>query len=214
LEGGVGHDYLKILTTPLVRAAQDAHGSGDAYARVNRASDRFSPDEVSFIEAADSFYIASNSESGWPYVQHRGGPPGFLKVIDERTLGFADFRGNKQYITLGNVGSDDRVALFIMSYPHRARLKILGRLKVIDLESDPAGVERLVVAGYTAKVERGFELRLAAFDWNCPQHITPRFTEREIEAALAPMRAHIDALEADNARLRRLAGEGTDSPGR
>lgn len=202
----MAHDYLKILTTPLVLAAQNAHGSGSAYARVNRASDRFSPDEVAFIQGADSFYMASNSESGWPYVQHRGGPPGFLKVLDDRTLGFADFRGNKQYITLGNVGSDDRVALIIMNYPHRARLKILAHLSVIDLDNNLAEIERLVVPGYNAKVERGFQLRLQAFDWNCPQHITPRFTEQEVEAALAPVHAHIRALEAENERLREAAG--------
>jgi predicted pyridoxine 5'-phosphate oxidase superfamily flavin-nucleotide-binding protein len=199
----MGYDYLDILSTPLVRAAQDANGSGSAYSRMQKASRRFAENETGFIAAADSFYIASHSESGWPYVQHRGGPKGFLKVLDDQTLGFADFRGNKQYITLGNIGTDDRVALIIVDYPRRARLKILAHMRSVDLASSPELAEELAVPAYKAKVERAFVLQLEAFDWNCPQHITPRFTTEDIEIALAPLHEQMEALEAENAELRR-----------
>jgi uncharacterized protein len=202
----MGYDYLDILTTPLVRAAQDANGSGSVYSRMEKASRRFTEDETGFIAAADSFYMASHSESGWPYIQHRGGPKGFLKVLDEQTLGFADFRGNKQYITLGNVGTDDRVAIIIVDYPHRARLKILAHMRAVDLANAPELAERLALPSYKAKIERAFVLQLEAFDWNCPQHITPRFTMEEIEAALAPLRERTEALETENAELRKEKG--------
>lgn len=203
----MGYDYLDILTTPLVRAAQDANGSGSVYSRMKKASHRFTEDETSFIAAADSFYVASQSESGWPYIQHRGGPKGFLKVLNDQTLGFADFRGNKQYITLGNIGTDDRVALIIVDYPNRARLKILAHMRAIDLTNDPELAEKLALPAYKAKVERAFILRLEAFDWNCPQHITPRFTVEEIEAALTRLHERIEALESENVELRRQAAE-------
>lgn len=142
------------------------------------------------------------SESGWPYVQHRGGPPGFLKVLDETTLAFADFRGNRQYITLGNVAADDRVAVFLMDYPRRRRLKLFAHIEARDLAADPALAAALDLAGYRAVPERAFVLHLEAFDWNCPQHIVPRFTEAEIAAASAPLRARLAELEQENANLR------------
>jgi ferredoxin-NADP reductase/predicted pyridoxine 5'-phosphate oxidase superfamily flavin-nucleotide-binding protein len=141
--------------------------------------------EASFISARDSFYIASVSETGWPYVQHRGGPPGFVRVIDERTIGFADFSGNRQYVSVGNVKKDDRVSLFFMDYPNQTRLKLLGRVRLIA----PQEAERLADLGvddYPAHVERGFLIHIEAFDWNCPQHITPRFTESQMLALMAP----------------------------
>jgi uncharacterized protein len=154
--------------------------------------------------------MASVSESGWPYVQHRGGPPGFVKVLDDKTLAFPDFRGNLQYISLGNVAADDRVALIMMDYPNRARLKILAHLAVRDLAADPELAARLALPGYKAKLERAFVLRLETFDWNCPQHITPRYTETDIAVAVASLSSRIAELEAENQALRaKLAAHAT-----
>jgi predicted pyridoxine 5'-phosphate oxidase superfamily flavin-nucleotide-binding protein len=207
--------YLDIASTQSVRAAQAANGSGAMWARFDgeRPSDRFTPNEAAFIAARDSFYIASVSESGWPYVQHRGGPAGFLKVLDETTLGFADFRGNRQYITLGNVNADDRVALILMDYAHRARLKIMGHIAVHDLAAEPRLAEQLDLGDYKGRPERAFTIRLDAFDWNCPQHITPRYTAEEVRAASAPILARLTELENENAALRaRIAdAEGRSS---
>lgn len=196
--------FLDIATTPSVHAAQFANGSAGLYDAVgaNRAFDRFGAAERAFIAARDSFYMASVSETGWPYVQHRGGPPGFLKLIDETTLAFADFRGNRQYITLGNTAAQDRVALILVDYPARRRLKLYARIEARDLAADPVLAQALALPGYRAIPERAFVLKLAAFDWNCPQHLTPRFTEREIDEAIAPLRNRLAELEAENAMLR------------
>ena len=158
--------------------------------------------EAAFIQARDSFYMATVSESGWPYIQHRGGPVGFLKVLDETTLGFADFRGNRQYISLGNVASDDRVALFLMDYPNRKRLKILTHMSVRDLATEPELAERLSSPGYKGRPERAFILKLEAFDWNCPQHITPRFTAAEVAAGTSVLRERLAEAEAELKILR------------
>ncbi len=141
-------------------------------------------------------------ETGWPYIQHRGGPPGFLKVLDDRTLAFADFAGNKQFISTGNLTKDDRVALFLVDYPGRTRLKILGRAEILEGDAASEWLERVRDPAYEAVVERIFVIRVEAFDWNCPQHITPRFTEAQIREALAPLEARMRELEQDNARLR------------
>jgi uncharacterized protein len=170
---------------------------------------RLTAAEAQFIAACDNFYLASVSETGWPYVQHRGGPPGFLRVIDDSTLAFADFRGNRQYISLGNVTANDRVALLLMDYANRRRLKIYARIEAKDLNAEPQLAEVLALPGYRAKPERLFVLHLEAFAWNCPQHITPRFTEQEIAAALAPVRARIAQLEAENKMLRDKLGIAT-----
>jgi len=203
--------FLDITATPSVRAAQAANGSREIWERFSgdRAFDRFTDNEVEFIEARDSCYMATVSESGWPYVQHRGGPPGFLKVLDATTLAFADFRGNRQYISLGNVTADDRVALILMDYPNRTRLKVLAHLEVRDLGAEPELAARLALPGYKARPERAFLLHLETFDWNCPQHITPRFTNAEIEVAVAPLRARLAALEAENRALRMQANRPT-----
>ena len=203
------YGFLDIASTPSVRAAQEANGSREQWQRFDgdRASDRFTENEIAFIEARDSFYLASVSESGWPYVQHRGGPTGFLKVLDETTLGFADFRGNRQYISLGNISADDRVALLLMDYPNRARLKILAHMEVRELDAASDLASRLALPRYRGKPERAFLLHLETFDWNCPQHITPRFTAAEIETAVSPLRTRIAALEAENRALRaQIAG--------
>jgi predicted pyridoxine 5'-phosphate oxidase superfamily flavin-nucleotide-binding protein len=200
----MGYGFLDIAATPSVKAAQAANGSADLWAGFDgdRDFDRFSAAEAGFIAARDSFYMATVSETGWPYVQHRGGPPGFLRVLDERTLGFADFRGNRQYISLGNVQASDRVSMILVDYPARRRLKLFGRAEIRDLAGDPALAERLAVPGYRGLPERAFLVHLAHFDWNCPQHIVPRFTEAELDAALAPVRHRLAALTAENDALR------------
>ncbi|BCA59289.1 pyridoxamine 5'-phosphate oxidase family protein [Sphingomonas sp. HMP6] len=201
----MANGFLDIATTPSVRAAQAANGSAGMYDKVgqHRRSDRFTRTEATFIAARDSFYMASVSERGWPYVQHRGGPPGFLKLIDETTLAFPDFRGNRQYISLGNIADNDRVSLIMVDYPHRRRLKLYARIEARDLSADADLAATLALPDYRGVVERAFLLRLEAFDWNCPQHITPRFSQAE----LAPVSARLAALEAENAALRAALAE-------
>ncbi len=198
------YGFLDIAMTPSVKKAQAANGVGDQWSDFHgrRAFDRFTPDEEAFIAARDSFYMATVSETGWPYIQHRGGPPGFLKVLDEHTLGFADYRGNRQYISVGNLAADDRTALILVDYPRRRRMKLYGHVAAQDLADDSKLVERLMVPGYKAKPERVMLFRLEAFDWNCPQHITPRFTEADMTQMLAPVRDKIAALEDENRTLR------------
>jgi uncharacterized protein len=203
----MAYQFLDTVSTPSVRAAQAANGSRELWQRFKgeRVSDRFTEDEAAFIAARDSFFMATVSETGWPYVQHRGGPPGFLKVLDDETLGFADFRGNRQYISLGNIAANDRVALILMDYPNRARLKILAHMSARELAAEPDLAARLAVPGYKAKAERALLLRLETFDWNCAQHIVPRFTLAEIETAVAPLHGRIAVLEAENRALRAQA---------
>lgn len=202
-------NFLDIAVTPSVHAAQVAMGSDGlwAKARGRQASDKLSADEVAFVAERDSFYIATVSETGWPYIQHRGGPRGFLKVVDEQTLAFGDYRGNKQYISVGNAAEDNRTCLFLMDYVHRARLKIYARVEVLALDAEPALRELVAVPKYKAKLERIMRFRVEAFDWNCPQHITPRFTEQEVADALRPLHKHVEELETENARLRRQIAE-------
>ncbi|MBS0638918.1 MAG: pyridoxamine 5'-phosphate oxidase family protein [Proteobacteria bacterium] len=208
--------FLDIATTDGVMAAQAENGSRAMMASRDgtRVWTHLTERETAFITARDSFYMATVSETGWPYVQHRGGPSGFIKVLDDKTLAFADFRGNRQYITLGNSRSNDRVALIMVDYPNRRRLKIYARLEVRDLFTDAALAELLSLPGYPARPERALVLHIEAFDWNCPQHITPRFTETEVVAAVAPLRARLEQLEAENAALRgQLAAVTTPNPG-
>jgi len=180
----MGHKFAEIAFTESVQKVQAKQGSLKAYSRLHGGEDfnhLLGQQEVDFIAARDSFYMASVSETGWPYVQHRGGPEGFVRVLDEATLGFADFRGNKQYVSVGNINRDNRVSLFFMDYPNRTRLKMLGRVELIDID-DSESLTRLEVADYRARVERGFLIHIEAFDWNCPQHITPRYSESELNA--------------------------------
>ncbi|MEK7265577.1 MAG: pyridoxamine 5'-phosphate oxidase family protein [Pseudomonadota bacterium] len=191
--------FFDIAFAPSVKAAQEENGSRHAYARhegVAAGPDLLTAREAEFITARDSFYMASVSQTGWPYVQHRGGAAGFVKILDERTLGFADFRGNRQYVSVGNVAADNRVALFFMDYPGRARLKLLGRAQAIDLNTAPDIKEKLADPSYRAHVERGFLIDVEAFDWNCPQHITPRYTLAEIEPLVETLKARVAELEA------------------
>jgi len=202
------YSFLDLASSPSVRAVQAEMGVDQLWTpgAVDRVSEAFTPNEVAFIAERDSFYMASVSETGWPYVQHRGGPPGFLKVLDETTLAFADYAGNRQYISTGNLDADDRVALILVDYPRRARLKILAHAERLALDAEPDLLARVSVPGYRARPERIFRLRLAAFDWNCPQHIVPRFTEAEIARAVAPLRDRLAALEAENQQLRERLG--------
>jgi ferredoxin-NADP reductase/predicted pyridoxine 5'-phosphate oxidase superfamily flavin-nucleotide-binding protein len=179
--------FAKISFTPDVQAVQTEMGSRTAY----RATELGEAEEVvlgdaeqTFIAERDSFYQATVSQTGWPYVQHRGGPAGFLKVLDERTLGYADFSGNRQYISVGNLRGDDRVSLLLMDYPQRRRLKIWGRARAMDARTEPALLAKLESPDFRAPVERGILIQVEAFDWNCPKYITPRYSQREVEALI------------------------------
>lgn len=202
------HGFLDIAITPSVRAAQEQMGVAHLWERAggSRIFDRFGKSEKHFIATRDSFNMASVSETGWPYVQHRGGPRGFLRLVDDHTLAFADFSGNRQYISVGNFSTEKRACLFMMDYPHRTRLKIYAHVELLGLYDDPTLTEIVTAPDYRGKIERIFRLGLDAFDWNCTQHITPRFNEEEIGAAGEPLRARLSELEAENAQLRaRLA---------
>ena len=211
----MSYGFLDIAMTPSVKAAQVANGSAQAYAnfRGHRAFDHFTAGEQAFIAARDSFYMATVSETGWPYVQHRGGPLGFLRILDDRTLACADFRGNRQYISVGNLSADDRACLFLMDYPNRQRLKVYAQVELRSLQERPDLVEKLAMPGYKAKVERAMIFHLQTFDWNCPQHITPRFSESELAETLASVRSRIVALEMENTQLKEQLGlKGSTDP--
>ena len=202
----MGRRFAELAFTPSVKEQQTLHGSRSQYRRVETSGDpgaALGPAEQAFVRARDGFYMASTSETGWPYIQFRGGPKGFLQVIDDRTLAFADLRGNMQYISTGNLLHDDRVALFLMDYARQTRLKILGHAQI--LENTPEAkdlIDRLYLPETDARPERAVLIHVEAYDWNCPQHITPRYTQEELAAALDPMRRRLAQLEAENARLR------------
>lgn len=201
----MGHQFTALAFTDEVKQVQLEQNSRANYADMEQGEDYnhlLSEREVNFIEARDSFYMASVGETGWPYVQHRGGPAGFVRVLDEKTIGFANFSGNRQYISTGNFRSNDRVAIIFMDYPNRTRMKLLGRVSVVP-EDDLDTLSRLEVADYRAAVERGFLIHVEAFDWNCPQHITPRYSEDHIQNLVEPM-------EAENRRLRAVVHQLED----
>jgi len=197
-------NFAEIAFTTSVKAQQEQCGSRQQYARMDQLArgTTLSLAETEFIAARDSFYLATVGETGYPYVQFRGGPPGFLRVLDAQTLGYADFRGNQQYITVGNLQQNERSALILMDYANRVRLKIYAHIEVINAKDRPDLMEKLLVPGYNAHPERAMLLHVEAFDWNCPQHITPRFTMEEIQAMNAPLYEHITKLEAELTRLR------------
>ena len=180
------HHFADIAFTDSVKAAQASYGSGEHNERLQAnagPNDELGSREAEFISLRDSFYMATVSETGWPYVQHRGGPAGFLRVLSAKQIAFADFRGNLQLISAGNVSQNDKVSLILMDYPRRRRLKILGHLRFEDASTvDPKTLAEVALPGYRARVERIALIDIAAFDWNCPQHITPRFTEAEFAA--------------------------------
>lgn len=198
--------FAEIAFTPSVRAAQTQRGSAKAYAKFLAPEfdrgDQMTNREIEFIAARDGFYQATISETGWPYVQFRGGPVGFIKVLDDRTIAYADFRGNRQYLSVGNLATDDRISLILMDYPNRRRLKIWGRARLVDIADDPDLVETLHDPSYRARPERAVIITVDAYDWNCPQHIPQRLTLDEIESQLAPVRAEIARLATENEALK------------
>jgi predicted pyridoxine 5'-phosphate oxidase superfamily flavin-nucleotide-binding protein len=201
--------------TPVIKTLQERYGSRRQYAKREASGfsqDGFGPAETDFLVDCDSFYLATVGATGWPYVQHRGGPKGFLKVIDKHTVAFADFRGNKQFISTGNLMTDDRVALILVDYPRQARLKILGHVKVVEGPEAREWIEKLNDPEYDAVVERVFVIHVDAFDWNCQQHIMPRFTEAQIRDALAPIEDRIRSLEMQNQSLRRQLADRSQAP--
>jgi predicted pyridoxine 5'-phosphate oxidase superfamily flavin-nucleotide-binding protein len=202
----MAHNFGSLVFTPVVKALQERHGSRRRYAKLQASAaspDRLGKEESEFIAERDSFYMASVGETGWPYIQHRGGAKGLLKVLDQQTIAFGDFGGNKQFISAGNLMSDNRVSLILVDYPRQAGLKILGRAEIFEGEKAEEWIERVRIPGYKAGIERVFVIRVEAFDWNSPQHITPRFTEDEIREALAPMEILMQELEHENERLRK-----------
>ncbi|MEO1563014.1 MAG: pyridoxamine 5'-phosphate oxidase family protein [Pseudomonadota bacterium] len=195
--------FGKIMFTDAVQALQKTDGSFETYARITErpAPDGLGPDEAAFIESRDSFYMATVNADGWPYIQHRGGPRGFLKVLGPTKLGFADYRGNRQFVSSGNLAGDDRVALFLMDYARHARLKILGHAAVTSMDdADEMLLDRLAAPG-SGRVERVFTIEVDAFDWNCPQFIPTKFSEDEVREVVG---TRIAELEAENARLKDL----------
>ena len=199
------HNFGSLVFTPAVKALQERYGSRRQYARfegTGEAPTRLGPQESEFIGERDTFYMATLGSTGWPYVQHRGGPKGFLKVIDEKTVAFADFRGNRQYISTGNLMTDNRVALILVDYPRQLRLKILGQAEIFEGERAREWIDKVHDPEYKAFTERVYVIRVEAFDWNCQQHIVPRYTEDEIREAVAPAENRMHELEQENEKLR------------
>ncbi len=197
--------FATLAFTPAVKELQEKYGSRTQYSRreaLDETNTRLTDFEIDFLAQRDSLYWATTGSTGWPYVQHRGGTRGFLKVIDDRTLALADFRGNKQYISTGNLAGDNRVAIIMVDYPHQARLKILGRVETLTGAAAEPFLHRVSTPGYKAVIERVFLIHIEAFDWNCPQHITPRFTADEIRDTLKAAEDRFHLLEAENQKLR------------
>lgn len=201
----MSHKFYEIMFTDAVKAAQERYGSRRQYEKIQHGKARgevLADAEIDFIEQRDGFYMATVGEQLHPYLQYRGGRRGFLKILDERTLGFADFRGNLQYISVGNLRANNKAALFLMDYANQRRLKILAETEVKDAGDAPELIERLRDAGYEAKIERAIILHVEAFDWNCPQHITPRYTIDEIKTMVQPMNEYIERLEKEIKELK------------
>lgn len=196
--------YLEIATSDAVKDLQERWGSRSAYSRFESGpltSNQLGPEEIAFIEAQDSFFLASLNESGWPYIQHRGGPPGFLKVLGNNQLGFPDFKGNRQYLSFGNILKNPRVSLFLIDYPARARLKIFGNAKLVEGGSVPDALREIENEPGATAIERGVIIQVEAFHWNCPKYIVPRFTEAQVRTVVDPLVKRIKDLEAELARL-------------
>lgn len=199
----MGHKFAEIAFTPTVKKAQERNGSRRSYAHLEEGDvhhDSLGSREMAFIADRDSFYMATVSETGWPYIQHRGGPAGFARILDEKTIGFADFAGNRQFVSVGNLHSDDRVSLFFMDYPNQTRLKLLGRVRLIEA-GEAKLLERLQVPDYGARIERGMVITIEGYDWNCPQHITLRFTQAQVLSMFATLRDRVTELESALAKM-------------
>lgn len=193
--------FASISFTESVKAAQSQYGSRERNRLFELSEDprnELGEFEKEFIEARDSFYQATVSENGWPYVQHRGGPVGFLKVLDSHTIGYADFRGNKQYLSVGNLNANPRVSLILMDYPNRLRLKLWGTVSIVHEADEPEIIASLEVPSYRAHVERGVLIHIEAIEWNCPQHITPRYSQAEVDSLISPLIEEIKQLRERN----------------
>jgi predicted pyridoxine 5'-phosphate oxidase superfamily flavin-nucleotide-binding protein len=202
-------NYSKFAFTDAIKTIQKRLGSRDTYERVEnmRYVDGLTPIEKEFISQLDSFYMASFGENGFPYIQHRGGPRGFIKVIDNETIGIVDFGGNRQYISVGNISKNPKVSLILLSYPLRARLKIYAEAEIVEIQDNPELFRLLKPEDYRFRPERMMVFHIKAYDWNCPQHITPRFTEAEIAAMTAPREEYILQLEQQLQDLRKKLEE-------
>ena len=192
-------NYPALAFTDAVKKMQEKAGSRSSYARMERDTyvDGLTENEIQFISNMDSFYLATIGENGYPYIQHRGGPKGFLKVLDKKRIGFIDFRGNMQYISVGNMATNNNAAIIMVDYPARARLKILAKASIIELNDDAALYDLLDLKDYQFRPERMMVFDIEAYDWNCPQHITPRYTLEDIEEGFASQREQIAALQAE-----------------
>ncbi|WP_109314053.1 pyridoxamine 5'-phosphate oxidase family protein [Ruegeria sp. AU67] len=203
--------FTEISFTPSVLALQKQNGSAEAYSKFMAPeadrSDGVGPAEAEFVSGRDGFYQATVSDSGWPYVQFRGGPVGFLKVLDNQTIAYADFRGNRQYLSAGNLTDDGRISLILMDYPNRRRLKIWGRAKLVSSADDPELMAQLQDMNYRGRPERAVVITVEALDWNCPQHIPQRMTMEELEPQLEPLRAELLRLNLENEKLRSMLGQ-------
>ena len=196
--------YLEIATSDAVKHLQERWGSRSSYGRLESGpvtNHELGPEEVEFIEAQDTFFLASVNENGWPYIQHRGGPPGFLKVLDNNLLGFPDFKGNRQYLSFGNIVKNPRVSLFLIDYPARARLKIFGHAKFVEGDNLPEALRKVENDPGAHTVERGIVIQVEAFHLNCPKYIVPRFTEAQVRTVIDPLVKRINDLEAKLAGL-------------
>lgn len=197
-------NFATLVFTDAIKAMQKKAGSRSSYARMERDSyvDGLTDNEIGFIEERDSFYIASIGENNFPYIQHRGGPKGFLKILDLKRIGFIDFRGNMQYITVGNFAINNNIALIMVDYPARTRLKILAKAEVVELKDDPALYKLLDLEEYKFRPERMVVFHIEAYDWNCPQHITPRYTLEEITRVFDSQQRRMQKLEEEIKKLR------------
>lgn len=197
-------NFAALAFTDAVKEMQEKMGSRKSYARMEKDTyiDGLTDNEIDFIEQQNSFYMASIGENKFPYIQHRGGPKGFVKVMDAKRIGFIDFKGNMQYISVGNIATNNNVALIMVDYPSRTRLKILAKAEIVALKDDPSLYDALDLNEYKFKPERMMVLHVEAYDWNCPQHITPRYTFEEIQAAFAPQRELIAKLEEEVKELK------------
>jgi len=197
-------NFAELAFTDTIKTLQEKAGSRASYARMEKGThiDGFTEYEEKFIKDRDSFYLSTIGANGYPYIQHRGGPKGFLKVLDKHRLGFIDFRGNMQFISVGNLETNNKVAIILVDYPARARLKIYATAEIIELKNDPELRKLLDLEGYNFKPDRMMVFHIDAYDWNCPQHITPRYTVAEIEEAFSGQRDYIAKLEAENKVLR------------
>jgi uncharacterized protein len=200
----MARNYGEIAFTAAVKKMQEKLGSRVNYARMQKDQyvDGLTQDEIVFISSRDSFYMATIGENGYPYIQHRGGPKGFIKTLSAKRIGIIDFRGNMQYVSVGNIATNNKVALIMVDYPARARLKIYAQATIVELKDDPALFDMLNLDDYKFKPERMMVFDIEAYDWNCPQHITPRYTLEDIEEVFASQREHITDLESEIKELK------------